>query len=79
LAEQLREALPDLRLIMDCSGGGFASQLKHADKSGARVALVLGEEEARTRQVGFKPLRNDAEQVNVSWESAAARLEPWLG
>jgi len=78
LAEQLREALPQLRLIMDCSGGGFANQLKRADKSGARVALLLGEEEARLRQVGFKPLRNTTEQVTVSWETAAARLEPWL-
>lgn len=78
LAEQLREALPQLRLIMDCSGGGFANQLKRADKSGARVALVLGEDEAKIRQVGFKPLRNTTEQVNVPWDTAAARLAPWL-
>lgn len=78
LAEQLREALPRLRLIMDCSGGGFAHQLKRADKSGARVALVLGEDEARASQVGFKPLRNTAEQVNVAWDAIAARLAPWL-
>ena len=78
LAEQLREALPQLRLIMDCSGGGFANQLKRADKSGARVALVLGEDEAKIRQVGFKPLRNTTEQVKVPWDTAAARLAPWL-
>ncbi len=78
LAEQLREALPRLRLIMDCSGGGFANQLKRADKSGARVALVLGDDEVRASQVGFKPLRNSAEQVNVAWDAIAARLAPWL-
>jgi len=78
LAEQLREALPRLRLIMDCSGGGFANQLKRADKSGARVALVLGEDEVRAGQVGFKPLRNSAEQVNVAWDAIAARVAPWL-
>ena len=78
LAEQLHAALPRLRLIMDCSGGGFANQLKRADRSGARVALVLGDEEARTGQVGFKPLRNSAEQVNVAWDAVAARLLPWL-
>jgi len=78
LAEQLREALPQLRLIMDCSGGGFANQLKRADKSGARVALVLGEDEAKIQQVGFKPLRNTTEQVKVPWDTAAARLAPWL-
>jgi histidyl-tRNA synthetase len=78
LAEQLRDALPRLRLIMDCSGGGFANQLKRADKSGARVALVLGDEEARARQVGLKPLRNSTEQLNVTWDAVAARLAPWL-
>jgi histidyl-tRNA synthetase len=78
LAEQLRSALPRLRLLTDCSGGDFGKQLKRADKSGARVALVLGENEARSRQVGFKPLRNSAEQVSISWEQAAARLAPWL-
>ncbi|MGH8282880.1 MAG: histidine--tRNA ligase [Gammaproteobacteria bacterium] len=78
LAERLRETLPQLRLIMDCSGGDFGKQLKRADKSGARVALVLGENEARTQQVGFKPLRNTAEQVVVAWDAVAARLRPWL-
>ncbi|MGH8396817.1 MAG: histidine--tRNA ligase [Gammaproteobacteria bacterium] len=78
LAEHLRETLPQLRLIMDCSGGDFGKQLKRADRSGARVALVLGENEAGTKQVGFKPLRNDAEQVTIAWDAVAARLKPWL-
>ena len=78
LAEQLRSALPRLRLLTDCSGGDVGKQLKRADKSGARVALVLGDNEARSRQVGFKPLRNAAEQATISWEQAAVRLAPWL-
>ena len=78
LAETLRTALPRLRLLTDCSGGDFGKQLKRADKSGARVALVLGDNEARTQQVGFKPLRNNAEQVTIPWEQAAARLAAWL-
>ncbi|MDE2234596.1 MAG: histidine--tRNA ligase [Gammaproteobacteria bacterium] len=78
LAELLHDALPDLRLILDCSGGGFANQLKRADKSGARVALVLGEDEAGSRRVGFKPLRNDTEQVNLAWDEVIERLTPWL-
>ena len=78
LAEKLRSALPQLRLLTDCSGGDFGKQLKRADKSGARVALVLGELEVRVKQVGFKPLRNNAEQVTIDWEAAAARLAPWL-
>ena len=78
LAELLHDALPDLRLILDCSGGGFANQLKRADKSGARVALVLGEDEAGSRRVGFKPLRNDTEQLNLAWDEVIERLTPWL-
>ncbi|MGH8279929.1 MAG: histidine--tRNA ligase [Gammaproteobacteria bacterium] len=78
LAEKLRETLPGLRLLTDCSGGDFGKQLKRADKSGARIALVLGEREVDAGQVSFKPLRNTAEQVTVSWDVAAARLAPWL-
>ncbi len=78
LAEKLREALPQLRLVMDCSGGSFSGQLKRADKSGARIALVLGENEAQAEQVGFKPLRNNAEQVTLPWDAVIPRLAPWL-
>jgi len=78
LAETLRTALPRLRLLTDCSGGDFGKQLKRADRSGARVALVLGDNEARRQQVGFKPLRNNAEQVTVPWDQLAARLAAWL-
>lgn len=78
LAEQLRSALPGLRLLMDCSGGDFGKQLKRADKSGARVALVLGDHEARKHEVGFKPLRNTTEQISISWELAVARLAAWV-
>ncbi|MFX5141976.1 His/Gly/Thr/Pro-type tRNA ligase C-terminal domain-containing protein, partial [Acinetobacter baumannii] len=45
LAEQLRDALPALRIVYNCGGGSFKSQFRKADKSGARLALILGEEE----------------------------------
>lgn len=77
-AEQLRDTLPGLRLVMDCSGGSFGNQLKRADKSGARVAIILGEEEARTKRAALKPLRNDAEQIELNWDSLAERLAIWL-
>ena len=41
LAEELRSAMPELRLMMNCGGGNFKSQFKRADKSGARLALIL--------------------------------------
>jgi len=77
LAEQLRDAMPQLRLVTHCGGGSFKSQFKKADRSGARYALVLGEEEVNKRQVGIKPLREERDQQTVSFdelESCVARL-----
>ena len=74
LAESLREALPSLRLVMDGGGGGFGSQLKRADKSGAGVAIILGDDETAGRRVALKPLRG-GEQEDVSWEALPARLK----
>jgi len=77
LAEQLRDALPQLRLVTHCGGGSFKSQFKKADRSGARYALVLGEEEVNKRQVGVKPLRTEGDQQTVSFDeldSCVARL-----
>ena len=74
LAENLREALPRLRLVMDGGGGSFGSQLKRADKSGAGVAIILGEDETAGRRVALKPLRG-GDQEDVSWEALPARLK----
>ena len=63
LAEQLRDALPGLRLVVHCDGGSFKSQFKRADKSGAGLALILGEDEARGLTIGIKNLRKDGEQI----------------
>lgn len=71
LAERLRDALPGLRLVTHCGGGSFKSQFKRADRSGARLALVLGDEEARTGRIAVKALREDAEQ-RVLEQSALA-------
>ena len=73
LAEGLRDARPDLRIQMDCSGGGFGNQLKRADKSGAEFALVLGEDEVASGKVVLKPLRG-GEQQTLSADS----LREWV-
>src|SRR5690606_31423880 len=44
LAENLRTELPYLRLVTHLGGGSFKSQMKKADKSGAQLALILGED-----------------------------------
>jgi histidyl-tRNA synthetase len=78
LAEQLRDALPGLRLIVHCGGGSFKSQFKKADKSGALFALILGEDEVTAEQIGIKPLRSDAQQENIAWHDLPARLKQLL-
>ncbi|MBA6418240.1 histidine--tRNA ligase [Pseudomonas sp. 5Ae-yellow] len=74
LAEELRDALPNLRLVVHAGGGSFKSQFKKADKSAALYALVLGESEVEQQQIGLKPLRTEEEQENLSWQDLPARL-----
>lgn len=73
-AERLREQLPGLRLIAHAGGGGFKNQLKRADKSGARLALIMGEAEADAEQVQVKPLREQTEQTGLPLTKLAADL-----
>lgn len=60
LAEELRDALPHLRLQLHCGDDSLKSQMKRADKSGAPIALILGEDELRQQSVMLKLLRGDA-------------------
>ena len=62
LAEKLRSELPHLSTMLHCSGGNFKKQFKRADKSGATLALVLGESEVQNNQVVVKHLLGAAEQ-----------------
>ncbi|MDX5373694.1 MAG: histidine--tRNA ligase [Pseudomonadaceae bacterium] len=78
LAERLRDAIPGLRLLVNAGGGSFKSQFKKADKSGARFALILGEDELAARVVGCKPLRDDAEQQTIAWDALPAHLAACL-
>jgi len=69
LAENLRDELPQLRLMTHCGGGSFKNQFKRADKSGALFALILGSDEVKNQTVGFKSLRDESEQETVSWNN----------
>ena len=60
--EDLREQMPDLAIVQHTGGGSFKSQLKRADKSGARVALIWGEDEVRAQTVTVKLLRESSAQ-----------------
>jgi histidyl-tRNA synthetase len=65
LAEQLRDTLPTLRLVVNSGGGSFKSQMKRADKCGAQLALILGEDEINKQQISVKNLRQEEEQQVV--------------
>jgi histidyl-tRNA synthetase len=61
LAEELRNQ--GLRVVCNCGGGGVSQQFRRADQSGARFAVVIGEDEIRQAQVTVKLLRGDGSQV----------------
>lgn len=74
LSEELRERIPGLRLQVNAGAGNFKSQLKKADRSGAPYALVLGEDELARQVIGFKPLRGQGEQQEITWADLAGQL-----
>lgn len=79
-ALQLAEVLRDesLRVELVCSGGSLKSQLKRADRSGAELALLLGDAEAAVNQVTIKTLRRDEPTTNVTWALAATQVRQLL-
>ncbi len=74
VAENLRDA--GLSITVNAGGGNFGAQMKRADASGARFALIVGENEADTRVVAVKPLRIAGEQIAVDPMELPARLAP---
>ena len=74
LAEKLRTELPQLRTMVNCSGGNFKKQFKRADKSGAKFALVIGETEAQNNQVVVKDLLGRSEQQTIEMDAIVPYL-----
>ena len=79
LAERLREASPGLRLQINLGGGNFKTQFKRADKSGARFALVLGDDEVVRGVVAIKDLRQGTAQEECPIDQISERLGVLLG
>ena len=67
-AFRVAEALRDhgLSVVLDCSGASFKSQMKKADGSGARFAVIIGDDEAAAGEVTLKPLRGNGEQTRCA-------------
>lgn len=79
LAEHLRSRVPGLRLVCNAGQGSFKSQFKRADRSGAPLALILGDDEVEAREVSVKFLREDRPQTTLDWDTVDDWLEDWLG
>ena len=79
ICENIRNNIPDLRLMLNCSGGNFKKQFKRADKSGAAYALVLGETELADGIIGIKNLRQESGQINVKLSELTNELKKLLG
>ncbi len=78
LAESIRDVQPELRIMTNYGGGNFKKQFARADKWGAQVALVLGENEVAAGQVVVKNLRN-GEQDTVAQSEIAGHLATLIG
>lgn len=65
LAEQIRDQLPEIKLLTNTQGGSFKNQFKKADKSGATIALIIGEDEIADGNITIKYLREEKPQLTV--------------
>ncbi len=79
LAERLRDALPGAGVMVNMDGGSFKAQLKRADRSGAELALIIGDDEAERGVAALKQLRAGAEQQECGWDELPARVALLLG
>ncbi|MDH5262211.1 MAG: histidine--tRNA ligase, partial [Gammaproteobacteria bacterium] len=78
LAENLRDSIAGIRIEMNLGGGSLKSQMKRADKSGAEIALILGEQELADGSVGLKAMRSTEEQESVAIDQLAETLKKKL-
>lgn len=77
MALQVAEELRDSRLdvVLHCGGGSFKAQMKKADASGARFALIIGDDEVAAGELSVKPLRELGEQTRMSVAAAVDFLQ----
>lgn len=73
LAEMVRDHISHIRILMEWDGSA-KSQFKRADKSGAKLALILGEEELANNTISVKFLREDMQQITIEQSSLVAFL-----
>jgi histidyl-tRNA synthetase len=78
LVERLRDELPSRRVDLNLGGGNFKAQFRRADRSGASVAVILGDDELSRGVAAVKPLRHEAGQSECPLPELAAAIEAAL-
>jgi histidyl-tRNA synthetase len=78
IAEAIREAMPNWIVILHTNGGRFKNQFKKADKSGARLALILGEDELNNHSISLKDLRGQRVQQCVPQADVVQAMKTYL-
>jgi len=78
MVERLRDQLPQVRFELNLGGGTFKTQFRRADRSGAALALIVGDDELARGVVGVKPLRREAGQTDCPIAELAAGVRAAL-
>ncbi|HYJ41541.1 MAG TPA: histidine--tRNA ligase [Steroidobacteraceae bacterium] len=79
LAESLRDALPGRGVVVHCGSAKFKTQFRRADESGARLALIVGDDELARGVIALKPLRGaEGTQTEHPVADLTARVEEFL-
>jgi len=78
IVERLRSERPRLRVDLNLGGGNFKAQFRRADKSGAALALIVGDDELARGVLAVKPLREERGQSECPIDSLAAGLDAAL-
>lgn len=71
ISETLRDSLPRIKVLNHCGGGNIKKQMKRADKSGASVALIIGQDEMTSQKVVVRYLREQQPQQTLSVDELA--------
>ena len=79
LAETIRDENQNYAVEVNMDGGNFKQQFRRADKSGAELAIIVGEQEIEQGTISLKPLKSDGEQKTVKQEELIGQLDEFFG
>lgn len=74
-SEKLKDEFPSLKVKTNLGLESANSQFKKADKSGAKIALIIGSEELENNQIGFKELRTKSNQESLTFEDLLEKFK----